>query len=82
MQVERWATTSDALSNQPGNPTSILRVSGLPSPCTEQPVLMKAAGLHQQKPAGWFCLSQALLALQPVSTWAPWLRPMSFPVGG
>lgn len=51
MQVERWATTSDALSNQPGNPTSILRVSGLPSPCTEQPVLMKAAGLPVSAPA-------------------------------
>lgn len=36
---------------QPGSPTAILGLPGLPCPCTEQPVWMKAAALQVSAPA-------------------------------
>lgn len=81
MHLQRQATTSDAFSNQPGIPTAIPWHFGLPSPCSEQPVMMKEVVyrcLHQQNPAGRLSLP----TLQPMGTWASWLSPMSFPVGG
>lgn len=51
MHLQRQATTSAAFSNQPGTPTATPRHSGLPSPCSEQPVMMTAAGLQVSAPA-------------------------------